>query len=333
MPHELIVELPRLSTAGSLARSAVSDSFAEELGRDRVGELLLVVSELVTNAVLYGRGAITLKLRFERDGIFGEVVDQGRGFEREVRERGPDEFDRPRPDDRRCVIAPLGYPRRHDARVVRARTTRRSSEAHRTRARRSRTSRRARRRALVLDCDYGRSRAYEAHKSVVPGISNSRWTAGGPARGHPAAIRRTSQLPATAHVRARPGATAELRSWGKSWFRASAGSQRSATPRARGAALGRRRAGISGRAGPLSDLGASPFHALPNAAGDPLPVTFKGQLLRTDRARIRFLYILADALDVAALRRSVGHGTRGLVSMVRHAAGSSRDGASRDARC
>jgi anti-sigma regulatory factor (Ser/Thr protein kinase) len=92
MPHELTVELPRLSTAGSLARSAVSDSFAEELGRDRVGELFLVVSELVTNAVLYGRGAITLKLRVDRDGIFGEVVDQGGGFEREVRERGPDEL-------------------------------------------------------------------------------------------------------------------------------------------------------------------------------------------------------------------------------------------------
>jgi anti-sigma regulatory factor (Ser/Thr protein kinase) len=92
MPDELTLELPRAPTAGSLARSAVSDSFAEELGRDRVGELLLVVSELVTNAVLYGRGAITLKVRVDRDGIFGEVVDQGGGFEREVRERGPDEL-------------------------------------------------------------------------------------------------------------------------------------------------------------------------------------------------------------------------------------------------
>jgi hypothetical protein len=83
----------------------------------------------------------------------------------------------------------------------------------------------------------------------------------------------------------------------------------------------------------LSDLGASAFHVVLYAAGDPLPVTFKGQLLRTDRARIRILYVLADALDVAALRGSAGHGTRGLVSMVRHAAGSSRDGASCDARC
>ena len=63
---------------------------------------------------------------------------------------------------------------------------------------------------------------------------------------------------------------------------------------------------------------------LSHAAGDPLPVPFKGQLLCTNRTRIRFFDNLADALDVAALRGSVGHGTRGLVSMVRHAAGSSR---------
>jgi hypothetical protein len=37
------------------------------------------------------------------------------------------------------------------------------------------------------------------------------------------------------------------------------------------------------------------------------------------RARIRFVDIPADALDVAALRGTVRHGTRGLVSMVGHA--------------
>ena len=92
MPDELHLELPRLQTAGITARSVISDRFAEQLGPDRVGELLLVVSELVTNAVSHGRGAITLKLRVDRDGVYGEVVDQGGGFEREMRERGPDEF-------------------------------------------------------------------------------------------------------------------------------------------------------------------------------------------------------------------------------------------------
>ena len=93
MPDELNLELPRLMTAVRMARSAVSDRFTDELGGDRIAELLLVVSELVTNAVRHGRGAITLKVRVDRGEIYGEVVDQGGGFEREVRERGPDEFD------------------------------------------------------------------------------------------------------------------------------------------------------------------------------------------------------------------------------------------------
>jgi anti-sigma regulatory factor (Ser/Thr protein kinase) len=92
MTDALNLELPRLKTAGFMARSAISDRFAEQLKPDRLGELLLVVTELVANAVLHGRGAITLKLRVDRDGVYGEVVDQGGGFEREVRERGPDEF-------------------------------------------------------------------------------------------------------------------------------------------------------------------------------------------------------------------------------------------------
>jgi anti-sigma regulatory factor (Ser/Thr protein kinase) len=92
MPDALDLQLPRLQTAAVMARSAVRDRFGEQLGAYRVGELLLVVSELVTNAVLHGRGAITLNLRVARDGVYGEVVDQGAGFEREVRERGSDEF-------------------------------------------------------------------------------------------------------------------------------------------------------------------------------------------------------------------------------------------------
>ena len=95
MPDELTLELPHLQTAPRLARSAVSDRFAEELGRDRIETLCLVVSELVTNAVVHGRGAITLKIRVDGDRVYGEVVDEGSGFEREVRECGPDEFNGP----------------------------------------------------------------------------------------------------------------------------------------------------------------------------------------------------------------------------------------------
>jgi hypothetical protein len=67
----------------------------------------------------------------------------------------------------------------------------------------------------------------------------------------------------------------------------------------------------------------SVFLVLCGATGDPLPVTCDGNLLFTHRARIDFVDVSADALDVDALRRPVGHGTRGLVSMVGHTARSS----------
>ena len=87
MPDELSLKLPRRTTAASMARCAIRDSFAQQLGRDRIGDLSLVVSELVTNAVIHGRGAITLKIRVDVDGVYGEVVDEGGGFEWDARER------------------------------------------------------------------------------------------------------------------------------------------------------------------------------------------------------------------------------------------------------
>jgi hypothetical protein len=75
----------------------------------------------------------------------------------------------------------------------------------------------------------------------------------------------------------------------------------------------------------------SVFLVLCDATGDSLPVTSDGNLLRTHRAGIHFVDLPANALDIAALRRPVGQGTCGLVSMVGHAARSSRDEASVDA--
>jgi hypothetical protein len=72
----------------------------------------------------------------------------------------------------------------------------------------------------------------------------------------------------------------------------------------------------------MNDLDLRVFVVRCRAGGDPLPVTLEGHVLRMDRARMRFVDILADALDVAALRGSVGYGTRGSGWTVRHAAGS-----------
>jgi len=51
----------------------------------------MVISELVTNAVMHGRGDIELRLAVEPGAIAGEVIDEGAGFEAEVRERGAEE--------------------------------------------------------------------------------------------------------------------------------------------------------------------------------------------------------------------------------------------------
>ena len=44
-------------------------------------KLELVVTELVTNALVHGTGRIELRLRKQDDGVRGEVTDQGGGFE------------------------------------------------------------------------------------------------------------------------------------------------------------------------------------------------------------------------------------------------------------
>lgn len=66
LPDDLSINLPRDATAPTVARDAVQRHFAGVLDRDRISELELIVSELVSNAVVHGCGAITLNL--QRDG-------------------------------------------------------------------------------------------------------------------------------------------------------------------------------------------------------------------------------------------------------------------------
>jgi anti-sigma regulatory factor (Ser/Thr protein kinase) len=46
----------------------------------------LLVSELVTNAVVHGQGKITLRADIDEDRLRAEVIDEGSGFERVVRD-------------------------------------------------------------------------------------------------------------------------------------------------------------------------------------------------------------------------------------------------------
>ena len=67
--------------------------FADELSDQELDTAELLVSELVTNAVIHGRGRITLRARLNGDRLLVEVIDEGSGLEAAVRER---DFENPR---------------------------------------------------------------------------------------------------------------------------------------------------------------------------------------------------------------------------------------------
>jgi len=71
------IELPRKPSAGATARRLLERQAAALPAGTRLQELKLVVSELVNNAYLHGRGRIELKLDRRPDCLRVEVVDQG----------------------------------------------------------------------------------------------------------------------------------------------------------------------------------------------------------------------------------------------------------------
>lgn len=90
MPDELSFEVPRHEHGPALARAEVRDAFTGRMQQGQLEDLLVVVSELTTNALLYGRGAIGLEVQVDGGVVRGEVSDEGSGFERQVGERGVD---------------------------------------------------------------------------------------------------------------------------------------------------------------------------------------------------------------------------------------------------
>ena len=80
------VELPRDPSAGARARRLVEEICGGTLEVAELGRAKLLVSELVNNAVLHGAGTIKLKADLDEDRLHIEVIDEGEGFEREVRE-------------------------------------------------------------------------------------------------------------------------------------------------------------------------------------------------------------------------------------------------------
>ena len=72
--------------------SALEADLPRELTTARAARALLV-TELVNNAVLHGRGSISLRAEFDEGRLHVDVVDEGSGFAHEVAEGGFDHVD------------------------------------------------------------------------------------------------------------------------------------------------------------------------------------------------------------------------------------------------
>ena len=86
------IDVPCGSQAPAFARQVVRDELGAGTAPDVRAEAELIVTELVTNAVIHGVGAIRLRLAIDDDAVRGEVIDEGMGFEVEIRERSADEL-------------------------------------------------------------------------------------------------------------------------------------------------------------------------------------------------------------------------------------------------
>ena len=79
--------LPKGVDAPRVARRLLADWFAPTLNDGTLAAAKLLVSELVTNAVIHGRGRVTLRAQMVEHHLLVDVIDEGDGFECELRRR------------------------------------------------------------------------------------------------------------------------------------------------------------------------------------------------------------------------------------------------------
>ncbi len=89
---EVEVELPRETAASHVARRALRRACADRVETDLLIDAELLVSELATNALLHGRGNIRLRAAVDDQRLRAAVIDEGAGFDDELRERRPDQI-------------------------------------------------------------------------------------------------------------------------------------------------------------------------------------------------------------------------------------------------
>ena len=81
----LQVELGRASLAPAAARRVLRRLCADRVEEHLLVDAELLVSELVTNAVRHGEGAISLCATVDEDRLLVEVIDEGPGFAHDLR--------------------------------------------------------------------------------------------------------------------------------------------------------------------------------------------------------------------------------------------------------
>jgi anti-sigma regulatory factor (Ser/Thr protein kinase) len=86
----LVLRLPRTSAAPGLARRGLSEWLAVEPDGVGLDDAKLLVSELVTNAVVHGRGRIELRAHLDNSLLSVRIVDEGDGIAPGIRAREGD---------------------------------------------------------------------------------------------------------------------------------------------------------------------------------------------------------------------------------------------------
>jgi anti-sigma regulatory factor (Ser/Thr protein kinase) len=85
----LEVQLQRDASSPQTARRALEERFAAALSPGELEAARLLVSELVSNAVVHGRGTITVRGELDHRRLLVEVSDQGNGTQRPIRTDDP----------------------------------------------------------------------------------------------------------------------------------------------------------------------------------------------------------------------------------------------------
>jgi anti-sigma regulatory factor (Ser/Thr protein kinase) len=82
MNTQFVLELARTPAAARTARHQLAGWLGFSHAAPDLNDAILLVSELVTNALVHGRGRIELRAQLDDDRLRVDVIDEGHGFAR-----------------------------------------------------------------------------------------------------------------------------------------------------------------------------------------------------------------------------------------------------------